>query len=454
MHWSSRGTAAILLVVAVGLSLGTPARASGDGTGWVRQFGSGSPDEALGVALDRVGDAYVVGWAAGTLPGQVSAGTVDAFVRKVEPAGNELWTRQFGSWERDFARAVAVNDAGDAYVVGDTYGTLPGQVSAGGYDAFVRRYDPAGNELWTRQFGGGGGEGAWGVALDGAGNAYVVGTTGAALAGQAPAGSFDAFVRKYDPAGHEVWTRQFGSQVGDGGRGVAVDPSGNVFVVGTTEGALAGQTSAGGFDAYIRQYGPGGQELWTRQFGSSADDFAVAVAIDPAGNPTMAGSTDGTLPGQRSAGGTEAFLRRFDPAGTALWTHQFGTGSADESWGVAVDAASNTYVVGTTVPSSLVPTAPAKTDCFARKYDPAGQELWVHQFGTDDTDLAFSVSVDPAGHPHVAGSTNGTLPGQASHGERDAYVLKFGSQGELPGPGREQHRRGTWTDPLGRSPSR
>lgn len=440
MHRSSKGTATIFLIMSVGVAFGAPARASGDGSGWTRQFGSGSPDEALGVALDRAGDAYVVGWTGGTLSGQVSAGAVDAFVRKVDPAGKELWTRQFGSWERDFARAVAVEDAGDAYVVGEIYGTLPGQSSAGGYDAFVRKYDPAGKELWTRQFGGGGGEGAWGVALDAAGNAYVVGTTGAALPEQSPAGSFDAFVRKYDPADNEVWTRQFGSKVGDGGRGVAVDASGNVSVVGTTEGSLAGQTSAGGFDAYIRQYDPAGQEIWTRQFGSSADDYAVAVANDLAGNPTVAGSTDGTLPGQTSGGGTEAFLRRFDPAGTARWTHQFGTGSADEGWGVAVDAAGNTYVIGTTEARSLIQTTPAKTDCFARKYDPAGKELWVNQFGTEDTDLAFSVAVDPAGHAHVAGSTKGTLPGQASHGERDAYVLKFGSRGEVPnGPGQEQH---------------
>jgi hypothetical protein len=153
----------------------------------------------------------------------------------------------------------------------------------------------------------------------------------------------------------------------------------------------------------------------------------VAVAIDRLGDPTVVGSTDGALPGESSAGGTEAFLRRFDPAGTARWTHQFGTGPADEGWGVAVDEASNTYVVGTTEPRSLAQTAPAKTHCFARKYGAAGQELWVKFFGTEDTDLAFSVAVDQNGHLYVAGSTKGTLAGQASHGERDAYLMRFAS---------------------------
>ena len=119
--------------------------------------------------------------------------------------------------------------------------------------------------------------------------------------------------------------------------------------------------------------------------------------------------------------------RRFDPAGTPRWTHQFGTGSADEGWGVAVDSAGNTYVVGTTEPRSLGQTAPGKTDCFARKYGPAGEELWVKQFGTEDTDLAFSVAVDESGHPYLAGSTKGALPGQAPQGERDAYLMRFAS---------------------------
>ncbi len=418
---------ALLLVLALSVGFQGPALASPGVSAWTRQFGTRQPDEALAVALDGSGHAYVVGWTFGTLPGQASAGTVDAFVRKVNPEGNDLWTRQFGSWDSDFARSVAVGPAGDVYVVGETEGTLPGQHSAGGRDAFIRRYDPDGTERWTRQFGGRGGEVATGVAIDPAGDAYVVGTGAAALPGQTWAGDYDAFIRRYDGAGNELWTRQFGTTAGEGVRGIALDAAGRPTVVGSTEGSLPGQRWAGGFDAFIRQYDGAGNELWTRQFGSPADDYAVAVAMDRLGNPTVVGSTNGALPGESSAGGTEAFLRRFDPAGTPRWTHQFGTGSADEGWGVAVDSAGNTYVVGTTEPRSLGQTAPGKTDCFARKYGPAGEELWVKQFGTEDTDLAFSVAVDESGHPYLAGSTKGALPGQAPQGERDAYLMRFAS---------------------------
>ncbi|MGH9035652.1 MAG: SBBP repeat-containing protein [Acidimicrobiia bacterium] len=415
-----------IAVVAVVLAVVSvhPAAASEGTAGWTRQFGTRVADEALGVALDPLGNAYAVGWTFGTLPGQRSEGTVDAFVRKYDATGHELWTHQFGSWERDFARAVATDPAGNAYVVGETWGTLPGQSSAGGYDAFVRKYDPAGNEIWTRQFGGGGGEGAWAVTVDPAGGAYVVGTTRAALPGQSSAGGFDAFVSRYDAAGNEVWTRQFGSQGDEGGRGVALDTLGNVLVVGSTDLALPGETSAGGFDAYLRQYDGAGREGWTRQFGSAADDFGVAVAVDAQGDAVVAGSADRALPGQTWAGGSDAFLRSFDAAGTTLWTNQFGTDSSDVAWGVAIDRAGQTHVVGSTERELPGQRAAGGSDIFVRRYA-GGEEMWTRQLGTQETDIAFAVAVDDAG-PWLVGSTRGPLQGQGSAGDRDAYLMKIG----------------------------
>lgn len=70
---------------------------------WIRQFGTTGLDEAKSVAVDPTGAGYVVGETFGTLPGQTPAGTLDAFIRKYDAAGTELWTRQFGAWERDIA---------------------------------------------------------------------------------------------------------------------------------------------------------------------------------------------------------------------------------------------------------------------------------------------------------------------------------------------------------------
>jgi hypothetical protein len=255
----------------------------------------------------------VAGFTDGALPGQTSAGSRDAFVRKYDSAGILLWTRQFGSSDFDDASGVAVDTGGNVLVAGTTDGTLPGQTSAGGFDAFVRKYDAAGTLLWTRQFGSSSFDDAFGVAVDTGGNVLVAGYTNGALPVQTSAGGFDAFVRKYDSAGTLLWTRQFGSSMYDAATGVAVDPGGNVLVAGYIGGVLPGQTSAGSRDAFVRKYDSAGTLLWTRQFGSSADDSGSGVAVDIGGNVLVAGSTKGALPGQTSSGGQDAFYVHLPP---------------------------------------------------------------------------------------------------------------------------------------------
>lgn len=248
MAGGTRGRAALVVMLVAGTAL-APLPAAGQVGAWTRQFGTRSFDRAEGVAVDGAGNAYVVGQTFGTLPGQASAGTLDAFVRTYDPAGTELWTRQFGSGGGEGATGVAVDGAGNAYVVGYTGGALPGQTSAGSFDAFVRKYDPAGIDRWTRQFGGSLVDEAFGVAIDGVG-AYVVGSADGTLPGEGPAGRLDAFVRRYDPAGIDLWSRQFGSGERDAASGVAANRTGAAYVVGSTNGVLPGQTSAGGLDAF------------------------------------------------------------------------------------------------------------------------------------------------------------------------------------------------------------
>ena len=96
---------------------------------------------------------YITGYTFGAFPGFTnSSGAPYSFVRKYDSAGVAQWTRQFGSGVFDEALGIASDGAG-VYVTGFTYGNLPGQTNAGGADAFVRKYDTAGTEQWTREFG-------------------------------------------------------------------------------------------------------------------------------------------------------------------------------------------------------------------------------------------------------------------------------------------------------------
>lgn len=400
------------------------ASASGDDEAWARQFGTGGLDEATAVVVDGEGSAYVAGETFGTLTGQTPAGTLDAFVRKYDRAGREVWTRQFGAWERDIAWGMAIDRRGPAYVVGQTEGSLPAQQSAGGWDGFVRKYDSSGAELWTRQFGGRGADIAAGAVVDPGGDLYVVGTTSSALPGQEQAGSFDAFLRRYDGEGREVWTRQFGTAAGDNARRVAIAPDGRVLVVGSTEGALAGASSAGGFDAYVSTFWPDGRQLSIGQFGSGGDDFGMAIGADRRGHISVAGRAGRALPGGTAG---RIFLRHFDAHGTALWTHQFGAGQSEDAWDVAVDSAGDAYLVGTTAQGLPGQHSTGRLDAFVRRYSVDGGERATRQFGTTEDDHALAVAVDGRTIV-VAGSTRGAMSSRPA-GELDAFVSQMTMSG-------------------------
>lgn len=131
----------------------------------------------------------------GALPGQVASGVLgDVYVRKYDSEGAELWTQQFGSPVHDVSHHAATDVMGNVFIVGSTWGSLPGQISQGGIDGFVRKYDSDGTEGWTWQFGTSAEDQAMAIALCGSDRAYVVGFTDGVLDGQDPLGSQDAFL--------------------------------------------------------------------------------------------------------------------------------------------------------------------------------------------------------------------------------------------------------------------
>jgi len=339
---------------------------------------------------------------------------------------NIEWTKQFGTSSDDYAYGVAIDASGNVYLAGRTWGALPGQTNLGGYDAFVVKYDGHGNEIWTRQFGTSADDFVNGVAIDASGNVYVAGVTYGVLSWQTGLGDYDTFVRKYDGSGSEVWTRQFGTSDGDAAFGVAVDASGGVYVAGYTHGVLPGQTLLGDYDAFVRKYDNSSNEIWAKQFGTSNEDSAAYVAVEASGNVYVAGFTRGVLPGQTRSGFTDAFVRKYDGEGNELWTRQFGTSIDDHAGGVAVDGSGNVYVAGYTYGALPGQENLGDGDAFVRKYDGAGNELWTRQFGTSGDDYAIGVAVNTSGSVYVAGITGATLPGQTSWGGSDAFLVKFG----------------------------
>lgn len=368
---------------------------------WVHQFGTSADDAGYGLGPEVAADAsgiYVVGMTAGTFQGQMNAGGYDAFLRKINSNGNAVWTREFGTSNADKAEDVAL-DASGVYVAGWSEGVLPGQASAG---AYIRKYDTSGNEVWTRQFGPALSQ-AHGVAI-GTSGVYVVGQQGG-----------DAFIRKYDASGNFYWLTLFGISDFDFAYDVAVDASGE-HVVGSM------QNGAEHDDAFIWKFDASGNVLWSRLFGSQPGypDAAYGVAFDSSGI-CVSGTTSGALPGQTSAGLQDAFLRKYDASGNELWTRQFGSSADDLGLAVAGRGTWGCYIAGETWGTLFQPNA-GGLDAFIELYDPSGNLSWLVQFGSSADDSAWGIAVNSS-FVYPAGWTFGKL-GQKNYGNGDAYVAR------------------------------
>lgn len=312
-----------------------------------QQLGVSADDFHSGAVVDELGDVYVGGMAAGQR-------SKDALVGKFSPAGQTLWKTQLKSPQNDFSVTPALNDIGDVFIAGGTNGTL-GEVSAGSTDAFVSRFDRAGNLKWKRQFGTSAFDQANAVAADAFGNVFVTGPTEGNISG--PPGYPDALLAKFNSSGEMLWSAQFGTTAGEWPLGASTDTDGNVYVTGQTFGALGGPLN-GSSDIFLSKFSASGTKQWTMQLGSSGLDVPRSLVSDPFGNLLIAGYTNGSF-GGANAGGTDALVIKVDASGELVWTKQFGTAAYDEIHAISADGLGNIYAAGgifyvDSIPDTLV----------------------------------------------------------------------------------------------------
>ena len=397
---------------------------------WTRQLGTSRYDVGYGVSVDSSGNAYVAGYTDRGLDGNTSAGIEDMFLTKYDTDGTKQWTRQLGTGSDDRGQGVSVDSSGNAYVTGYTGGGLDGNTNAGGDDMFLTKYDTDGTKQWTRQLGTGDYDYGQGVSVDSSGNAYVTGYTWGSLDGNISAGGRDMFLTKHDTDGTKQWTRQLGTGNSDYGMGVSVDSSGNAYVAGYTYGDLDGNTGAGGGDMFLTKYDTDGTKQWTEQLGANGSDAGRGVSVDSSGNAYVTGYTNRGLDGNTHAGDSDMFLTKYDTDGTKQWTRQLGTSGRNHGNGVSVDSSGNAYVAGYTWGGLDGNTSAGGWDMFLTKYDTDGTKQWTEQLGTVDQDIGRGVSVDSSGNAYVTGYTYGDLDGNTNAGSTDMFLTKY----EVPEP--------------------
>ena len=306
------------------------------------------------------------------------------------------YSTYLGGRTSDLARGIAVDADGNAYIVGTTTSNDFPAIGAGGapggtpgvpgpfqgtignsgslQDAFVTKLDPTGTHiLWSTYLGGVRQDEAFDVAVDAAGRAHVTGyTTSPDFPTARPVQpslhladgiwSGDAFFARLSPDGSalEVGTF-FGGTGRDVGKGIALGPDGSTYLTGWTGSNLPAVHSVhplnrGVRDAFIAKYTPAGDQLaFTTHLGGADADEGRDIAVDAAGNATIVGSTISlnlrtTAPYQSTRrGDSDAFIARLNAGGTAFdYATYLGGRGADQAVAVAVDAAGQATVLGRT----------------------------------------------------------------------------------------------------------
>lgn len=300
---------------------------------WSRRFGDADHQAANALALDSSGNVVIAGGIMGTVDfgGGVltGAGGWDIFVARFGPDGNHFWSTRFGDGNSQYAPTVAVDALHSVFVAGYFAGAVDfgggPLTSAGSEDIFLAKFASNGNHQWSRRFGDAStAQQAWGLAIDGHGNAIIAGYfTGAvdfgggALpnAGAQP----DVFVAKFGSLGTHLWSKHFGDEYGQSASAVAVDAADNVLVAGgfiaTIDFGGATLTSGGAKDVFLAKLGPDGSHLWSKGFGDAGYQDALAVATDASGNACLAGYFEGAVDfgggALTSAGGEDVFVAAF-----------------------------------------------------------------------------------------------------------------------------------------------
>jgi hypothetical protein len=359
----------------------------------------GSNEEFPGsIAVDGSGNAYVTGTTMSTnFPTTAGAfqttlaGTENAFVTKINSTGTALvYSTYLGGNSTDVGNSIAVEGSGNAYVTGSTTSTnFPTTSGAfqtflsGSLAAYATKLNNTGSALiYSSYLGGSNQDYGSGIAIDGGGNAYITGGTKSAnfptTAGafQTTFGGFqDAFVSKLNSNGSALaYSTYLGGIGNDSADTLAVDASGNAYVVGltfssdfpTTVGAF--QTSLSGTnDVFVTKVDSAGTALvYSTYLGGNREDFPGTIAVDTGGEAYVVGyttsrnfpTTTGAFQTIYGGGASDVFVSKLNGTGAALvYSTYLGGRNDDFGGGIAIDGSGNAYVTGYTTSTNFPTTA-------------------------------------------------------------------------------------------------
>ncbi|QQS36630.1 MAG: SBBP repeat-containing protein [Ignavibacteriales bacterium] len=349
---------------------------------WLQRYNEGV---AYAMAIDSMGNVYVTGYSL--------EDTTHAYTTiKYNSDGVELWLKKYDGPgnNADYARAIAVDNQGNVYITGESYGG-----ATVNYDYATVKYNSAGVEQWVKRYTGPGlsGDLVKAIAVDNDGNVYVTGVA-------RDSGLNYAYTTiKYNTDGVEQWVRKYNGPDENGydvARSIAVDDNGNVYVTGESPG------SAANLDYATVKYNSNGVEQWAKRYQGpvNLNDVAYAISIDNNENIYVTGESSGS--------GTHFDFAtiKYNSSGDELWVQRYnGPGNnEDQANAITIDDDGNVYVTGESYGSG------SNYDYATIKYNSSGTVQWVQRYSGPSGighDRSNAIVVDSAANVYITGGSDG-----------------------------------------------
>ncbi|MBP7809762.1 MAG: T9SS type A sorting domain-containing protein [Bacteroidia bacterium] len=454
---------------------------------WAKQIsGSTGNDLVECIVSDKFGNTYSTGYYAGNSdfdpgPGTYTLpvyGNQDAYILKLDPSGNIVWAKGFGSsaWESSFG--ICLDNSGNIFVTGYFMGACdfdPGPSSfilnsvAGGTDAFIAKFSPIGNLLWAKQIGNLNGEIGYDLEADDLGNVYTTGYFEGTVDFDPGPGAYnlsstgggntpDIFISKLDSNGNFVWAKQVMGMGADYGYAVALDKNKNVIISGyfafsadfDPGPGIINLTSAGGDDAFVLKLDSLGNYIWAINFESSNGCYAYGVDTDTLDNVVVSGlitsitdfdPSPGTYTLTSPTGAGDTFIAKFSQSGNFVWAQALDGLNGNIAYDITTDQLNNVYSTGffqDTIdfdpgPGVYQLTPNGSWDIYALKLDPNGNFKWVITMGGKKLDNGQAICTNALNEVFVAGFFDTIVdfdPGPAifnliTTGTDDAFIVKL-----------------------------
>ena len=274
------------------------------------QWAGPGNDVARGIAVDATDNVYITGSTT-----SFGSGQADVFLLKYTSDGTLVFSKTWGGQQNDYGNGVAVDIQDNVYVVGST-----SSYGAGQSDVVLLKFDPSGNLLFQQTWGGSQNDYGTGVVVDAAGDAYVAGYT---FSRGATPGISSVVLLKYDPSGNLLLNRMWGGTQNDFSSGIAVDIAGNLYVTGYT---FSYGVTPGVASTFLLKFDQSGSLLFQRIWGGHKGDFGYGIAVDFAGNVYVTGYTYSFGPNTQ---GANLFILKYDLSGDLVSQKTYGGGIPD-----------------------------------------------------------------------------------------------------------------------------